>query len=112
MKVLIIAAIATMLVSCSSNNSFEIPDQAMIILPDVVTEEMAKYEIKQAIKAQQKVSEVGFEWRDTEKLIKIAKESLSSKRFRESLLDARKAKHQAINAYLQYEREEDAHERF
>jgi hypothetical protein len=112
MKVLLIAAISTLLISCASDNGFEIPDQTMIVLPDVVTEEMAKYEIKQAIKAQQKVSEVGYEWRDTAKLIKIAQESLSSKRFRESLKDARKAKHQAINAYMQYEREEDAHERF
>ncbi len=112
MRTAIIAAFLLLLGGCASDNAFEIPDQAMLVLPDVITEEMAKQEIKAALRAQKKVSEVGNEWRDTDMLIKTAQESLASKRYRQALILARRAKHQGINAYEQYKREEDAHERF
>ena len=68
----------------------------------------ANKEIQQAVNSYDKVNAVGFAWRDTQKMIKKAKEALADDDVSAATKHAKEASMQNKLAMEQYEREKNA----
>ena len=62
--------------------------------------------------ATKKAAGVGFEWRDTGKMIKKAEAAAKAGDFNAAVKGAKKAERQSINAYAQYEENKNAGPRY
>lgn len=89
-KLFTLAAAAILLSACAS--------QTAKIEP---TEENAVRSIAAAEAANKKAAAIGFEWRDTGKFIKQAKEAAAKKEYAKSIELAQKAERQGHNAVKQ-----------
>jgi hypothetical protein len=89
-KLLTMAAAAVLLAACAG--------QTAKIEP---SEENAASSIAAAEVANKEAAAIGFEWRDTAKIIKQAKEAAAKKEYAKSIELAQKAEHQGQNAVKQ-----------
>ena len=77
-----------------------------------VSAEDAKAAIAAAKDATKKAGSVGYEWRDTGKMIKSAEAALKEGKVEDAIKLANKAKRQSEHAYAQYEANKGAGPRF
>ena len=68
--------------------------------------------MKAATSANKAVKKVGYEWRDTGKILKQAKKAKDKKDFDKAYSLAKKAENQAKNAMAQYKENKNAGPRF
>jgi len=73
-----------------------------------VTKGDAASAITAAEHEQRRAKAKGYEWRDTGKMIKKAKEAMKAEDFEKAAKLANKAKNQSSNALAQYESQKDA----
>lgn len=90
-KVVLIASLVLLGTACTTTQTVQAP-----------AEEATKA-IAAAEAARSKVAAVGFEWRDTAKLIEQAKKAEAAKETNKAIKLAQQAQRQSENAYQQYE---------
>ena len=99
---LIIAPLALLAAACASNQAVQIP----------ATAENAAAAIATAVATNSKASAMGYEWRDTGKLIADAKKAAAAKELAKAIELAQQALHQSENALKQHDAQKDAASRF
>ena len=99
-KLIIVAATAALMTACASA-----PTQTHTL-------DQANAAIVAANAANGKAKKVNYEWRDTGKVIKKAREAKGNGDFDGAVKLAKKAERQAMNAYAQYEDQKNAKPRY
>ena len=101
-KTLLIASLALLTSACASNQTVQIP----------ATPENAASAIAAAEAASSKAAAVGYQWRDTGKLIASAKKASVAKDAAKAIALAQQALRQSENALKQQAQQKDAASRF
>lgn len=97
-KVLTVGVIA-LLSACAEMKTTEQPPAPVVKKPAViinVAAEKAKSAIAAAEKSRKAAAKVGYEWRDTAKIIKSAKAAAKKKNYKKAIKLANKAKNRAM----------------
>lgn len=90
-KIILTASLTLMLAACASTGTTS------------MTADDANKAIASAEAAQTKAAAVGYEWRDTGKIIKSAKTAAEAKEYEKAITLAKKAEQQGINAVKQHD---------
>lgn len=101
-KALFIASLALLASACASTQTAKIP----------ATPENAAIAIAAAEAASSKVAAVGYQWRDTGKIIASAKKASAAKDSAKAIKLAQQALRQSENALEQYAQQKDAVSKF
>lgn len=101
-KSLLIASLALLASGCASNQAAQAP----------ATPQSAASAIAAAEAASSKAASVGYQWRDTGKLIASAKKAEAAKQTAKAIELAQLALHQSENALKQQAQQKDAASRF
>lgn len=95
-KTILTASLSLLLAACASNGGTS------------AAADEASQAIAAAEAARTKAAAVGYEWRDTGKMIKAAKKAAEAKEYDKAVTLAGKAKRQSINAVKQQAEQEKA----
>lgn len=108
--IIVLLAFGVFNTACTTTTSSE-PKVATQVAPELL---QANYQaaLEQARQAYKKVDDVGFAWRDTEKMIKESESAAKSGDLASAIKLANKAHRQSTNAWEQYIREQNSGPRY